>query len=165
MYCIIMLACKICTERSFSVRNQMFSWKILSFWISVLQKLFIRPFGFFSWVLQNNTPEWKCLVPGLVLCQIRQRKIMVPRQATISRRDSVVSKTVKQHFLKFAVFMSKASSSIKKWWIILSIWEITANHTHSIPNYLSYKRHVPQLSLTLISLLRPMIGFETLRGN
>ena len=107
----------------------------------------------------------KCLVPGLVPCQVHRKKIMVPRQVTISHRGSQVSKAVKQHFLKYAAFMSKASSSIKKWWTMLSIWEITVNHTSSIPNCLNYKRHVPQRSLTLIDLLRLMIGFETLKGN
>ena len=56
----------------------------------------------------------KCLVPGLVPCQVRRKKIMVPRQVTISHRGSQVSKAVKQHFPKYAAFMSKASSSIRK---------------------------------------------------
>ena len=56
----------------------------------------------------------KCLVPGLVPCQVRRKKITVPRQVTISHRGSQVSKAVKQHFLNCAAFMSKASNSIKR---------------------------------------------------
>ena len=107
----------------------------------------------------------KCLVPGLVPCQVRRKKIMVPRQATTSHRGSQVSKAVKQHFLKYAAFMSKASNNIKRWWTMSSIWEIAVDRISSNPNCLNYKRRIPQRSLILTNLLRPMIGFETLKGN
>ena len=48
---------------------------------------------------------------------------------------------------------------------VINMWEIIVDHISNNPNCLNYKRHVPQRSLTLIGRLRPMIGFETLKGN
>ena len=142
-----------------------FSWKILeSLKIPPLQN-YSFCHSVFLMSFAKIPQSGKCLVPGLVPCQVRRRKIMVPRPVTISHRGSQVNRAVKQHLPKYAAFMSKASSSIKKWWTMLSIWEITVNHTSRIPSCLNYKIHAPQHSLTLIDRLRPMIGVETLKGN
>lgn len=138
------------------------SWGLLNF---CRCKIFLVPHSSSHKFCKIIPQSGKCLVRGLVPCQIHRKKFMEHRQATTSLRGSLVNRTARQPYLKYAAFSNKANSNTKKWWITSSIWEITVSLTNRIPSCLNYRRHVLQRSLTPIGRLKPMIGFETSKEN
>ena len=144
-----------CAIKYFFLGN---SWGLLNF---CLCKIFLVPHSSSHEFCKIIPQSGKCLVRGLVPCQIHRKKFMEHRQATTSHRGSLVNRTARQPYLKYAAFSNKANSNTKKWWITSSIWEITVSHTNRTPSCLNCRRHALQRLLTLIGHLKLMIGFVT----